>query len=414
MPAGEPEPDAAQVLEALHRIALAMSDTSDSAALAALVARSARELLRADDVVLYIWDTQAQVLRLAYGENTGHVLRATMAAGEGAIGRAYVSGEPSVVTDYPNWEGAIPELVEHGVKRVAAVPLKIDSRVVGVLAVRFLAPRGCEPSHVRALQLLAAPVAAILEAALARQRAEAGEARLAAIVDNLPCGVLVRDAAGQAVLMNETARSMASGVTEGRRLGLDHIEQLEVFEPRTRRRLAPHELPTARALRGEYVVDREVGVKLPDSDLHAWVRISAVPLRAPDQVICGAVAIFTDVSRERQLLHNLHLSASENTRLMAELQEAQQRHQELLASLRPAESAASPATLVSGRLSAREREVLARIGRGETNRQIGAALGLSAGTVKKHVEHILRKLGVTDRTHAAVRAAELGRADRPE
>jgi DNA-binding CsgD family transcriptional regulator len=284
---------------------------------------------------------------------------------------------------------------------------------VGVLAVRFLGPRGCEPAHVRCLQLLAAPVAAILEAALARQRAEAGEARLAAIVDNLPCGVLVRDASGEPVLINETARTMASGITEGRRLGLDQIEQLEVFESRTLRRLAPAELPTVRALQGEYVVDQEVGVKLPDSELDAWIRISAVPLRGPDQAIVGSVAIFTDVSRERQLLHNLHTSARENSRLMAELQEAQQRHQELLASLRPAEAQASPDGSGSTRLSGREREVLARIGRGETNRQIGAALGLSAGTVKKHVEHILRKLGVVDRTHAAVRAAELGLSDRP-
>jgi DNA-binding NarL/FixJ family response regulator len=54
---------------------------------------------------------------------------------------------------------------------------------------------------------------------------------------------------------------------------------------------------------------------------------------------------------------------------------------------------------------------LTRIGRGDTNRQIGAELGLSPGTVKKHVEHILRKLGAADRTQAAVRAAQLGLVD---
>jgi DNA-binding NarL/FixJ family response regulator len=43
-----------------------------------------------------------------------------------------------------------------------------------------------------------------------------------------------------------------------------------------------------------------------------------------------------------------------------------------------------------------------------TNREIGERLVVSPGTVKVHVEHIIAKLGVSDRTQAAVRAVELG------
>src|SRR5207237_4693819 len=136
-------------------------------------------------------------------------------------------------------------------KRVAAVPLKINSGTVGVLAVRFLGLRGCEPAHVRALQLLAAPVAAILDAALARQRAAAGEARLAAIVDHLPCGVLVRSADGTIVLLNETGRGMGRTAGNLEQPGLDQIDRLEFLDARTGRRLASHELPSVRALQGE-------------------------------------------------------------------------------------------------------------------------------------------------------------------
>jgi DNA-binding NarL/FixJ family response regulator len=60
------------------------------------------------------------------------------------------------------------------------------------------------------------------------------------------------------------------------------------------------------------------------------------------------------------------------------------------------------------RLTPREREVLALVARGRTNREIARALQLSAGTVKVHVEHIIAKLGVSDRTQAAVQAIELG------
>lgn len=58
------------------------------------------------------------------------------------------------------------------------------------------------------------------------------------------------------------------------------------------------------------------------------------------------------------------------------------------------------------RLTPRERDVLALVIEGQTNRQIAKRLSLSVGTVKIHVEHIIAKLGVSDRTQAAVRAVE--------
>lgn len=66
-------------------------------------------------------------------------------------------------------------------------------------------------------------------------------------------------------------------------------------------------------------------------------------------------------------------------------------------------------------LSAREREVLELLARGCTNREIAEQLFITSSTVKVHVEHILAKLGVSDRTQAAVQAFELGYVtpDRP-
>ena len=59
----------------------------------------------------------------------------------------------------------------------------------------------------------------------------------------------------------------------------------------------------------------------------------------------------------------------------------------------------------------REAEVLALVARGKTNQEIATTLSLSAGTVRKHLEHIYAKLGVATRTEAATRALE---ADGPD
>ena len=53
-------------------------------------------------------------------------------------------------------------------------------------------------------------------------------------------------------------------------------------------------------------------------------------------------------------------------------------------------------------LTQRESEVLKQLAYGLTNKEIATTLHISYETVKEHVQHILRKIGVTDRTQAAV------------
>jgi DNA-binding NarL/FixJ family response regulator len=68
--------------------------------------------------------------------------------------------------------------------------------------------------------------------------------------------------------------------------------------------------------------------------------------------------------------------------------------------------AAQPALVES--LSDRERDVLGHLARGMSNKEIAAALNIVEGTVKNHITNILSKLGVTDRTQAALKARDLG------
>lgn len=59
-------------------------------------------------------------------------------------------------------------------------------------------------------------------------------------------------------------------------------------------------------------------------------------------------------------------------------------------------------------LTEREREILSLLARGASNREISQTLFIASGTVKNHLSNIMGKLGVRDRTQAALKARELG------
>jgi RNA polymerase sigma factor (sigma-70 family) len=83
----------------------------------------------------------------------------------------------------------------------------------------------------------------------------------------------------------------------------------------------------------------------------------------------------------------------------------------LLESLRHHEE--NPAEAAIAALTPREREILALVGQGKTNREIGEELYLAEKTVKNHVSRLLAKLGVERRLQAAVLATELEHEHHP-
>lgn len=72
------------------------------------------------------------------------------------------------------------------------------------------------------------------------------------------------------------------------------------------------------------------------------------------------------------------------------------------------ETAVSPQDSLVEPLSEREQEILALVATGASNKEIAGELFIAEGTVKNHVTNILGKLGVRDRTQAALKAKEIG------
>ncbi|MCA0176856.1 MAG: response regulator transcription factor [Proteobacteria bacterium] len=79
--------------------------------------------------------------------------------------------------------------------------------------------------------------------------------------------------------------------------------------------------------------------------------------------------------------------------------------------LRPEAPADAPAPAPASPLDAlspREREILVAVGRGASNKEVARDLGIAESTVKIHVQHLLRKLGVASRVQLAVIASTEG------
>ncbi|MBB1245327.1 response regulator transcription factor [Streptomyces durbertensis] len=86
----------------------------------------------------------------------------------------------------------------------------------------------------------------------------------------------------------------------------------------------------------------------------------------------------------------------------------------LMSSLRGQRAEPEPEQDALAGLTPREKEILALIGEGLTNRQIGQRLYLSEKTVKNNISRLLAKLGVERRVQAAVIATKLPGADSPD
>jgi len=120
--------------------------------------------------------------------------------------------------------------------------------------------------------------------------------------------------------------------------------------------------------------------------------------------------ILKDITAE-QLATTIHVVAQGQVLLHPEVAH------KILASL--SSTSGKPSTMVPvspafvggndvAQLTEREREILALLVQGASNREISETLYIAGGTVKNHLSNILGKLGVRDRTQAALKARELG------
>ena len=148
---------------------------------------------------------------------------------------------------------------------------------------------------------------------------------------------------------------------------------------------------------------RRINAEMPDS------RVIVLTTFEDDEEVyealsAGAVGYLLKASPSERVVEAIELTAAGQSFIEPSVTAKLLQHFSRLAGNETRRAAPQPLTEP---LSSRELDVLRHLATGHSNKEIAAQLGIAEGTVKNHMSNVLGKLGVLDRTQAALRAREL-------
>ncbi len=221
------------------------------------------------------------------------------------------------VEESPLWEGFREIARRFGLRACWSSPILGSGGVVlGTFAIYRRAPRMPSPRERRLIE----DAARLAQLVIERQRAEAAQQKsdarllaelaaerslLAAVLDHLPCAVLIADApSGRLIRGNQRVDKIFGHPIRFS----DRTESYTLDWPAhypDGRRVGENEGPLAQAIRGgKTVLGAEFRYPRPDNP-DAWIRISAAPIRDPQGKVTGGVMTTEDISAEKALTNQL-------------------------------------------------------------------------------------------------------------
>jgi DNA-binding CsgD family transcriptional regulator len=137
---------------------------------------------------------------------------------------------------------------------------------------------------------------------------------------------------------------------------------------------------------------REMGMVVPGSGMR-WGEVQAYPVRDEQKRVSAVIIIVFETTANKRALQQ----QKNYTKFLEQQLRSKENRRE--------QAAPGGDVILNAKLSRRESDVLRLVTEGYTNVQIAELLSISAHTVKSHVNSLFNKLGVNDRTQAAVLAA---------
>ena len=281
-------------MNALHDVAVAAGGRAGQAELAELVAARAQTIAGADAAVLRWFDPDSSTFRLLASAGTLELPAAEIASEmPTAIREAFNSGRPVIVNDYEASGQTTSWGRSQGIAAQLAVPLMVEGKAMGTLAVLSFRRRRYLSGEARFLSMLAALVAPALEAARLAKQMKATEDLFSAAFQASAVGMALTEIDG-AVIRANPALCLMLGFSECDLVGRPALELVDAndFE------LAHNALAGLYARSDPRTVTTDLRVVRKDG-LALWTRVTA-SLIAVDGQPRHVLLHVVDMSEERR------------------------------------------------------------------------------------------------------------------
>jgi PAS domain S-box-containing protein len=282
----EKEQQRARSFEALHQLAVAAGGVLDPGDLGRRTADMAKQLLNVDGAALAVWDEGEHDLRVLAANPVGGWLRdgAGGSRSRQASRQAFETRDAVAIGAVPDQDPKLMDAPQEPYPAVLAVPLLVDDRAIGALAVSSRESRDFAIEEIRLLSLLGAQVAPALQAAKLFTELQASRERLSAVVSSAPIALVALDSSERFLLAEGQALSA---------LGISGDEMTGRFLSDLTSELAPLAAELRAGLAG---TTGEVTLRVGSVDLH--VRYG--PLRDPEAKSAGVIAVAIDITEQRR------------------------------------------------------------------------------------------------------------------
>jgi PAS domain S-box-containing protein len=310
-------------LQALTDTALAHLDLDDL--LPTLLPR-VRDVLQADHVTILLLEADGQTLAVRAELHLAGAVPAweRVPVGVGFAGRVAASRESLIVEDLSRFPLVRPQL-RQTLRSAVGVPLLAGEELLGVLCVGSAQAHHFSPPDAALLERAAERITAAIERAhlfaaeqAARQQTEGERVRWQTAMESMPELVITCDAYGRITYVNPAYARLRGGPADPAVPVEERPDRYGLYRPNGVDLFTAEDLPLARAVRrGRPIHGAEMRVRPPDGAerLVVW---EAAPMRSPQGVLLGAVAVGHDITERRQLEH-----AREQARVEAERQAEQ-------------------------------------------------------------------------------------------
>ena len=189
-----------------------------------------------------------------------------------------------------------------GIQGYICIPLWSSDQLEGMLSAGFRKNIRADDNEAKTLEGCGMHIAAALAHARLHAQIEHERARLRAVLDQLPEGVLLIDAPyGHVQYANAAAvHIVGSPIIGSADMSVKHAALMRFILDKNGQPIAPEKLSTSRALLGETSNGQEITLTRQDGS-RAFLLTSTAPLRTDDGTIIGAIVVFQDITARKSL-----------------------------------------------------------------------------------------------------------------